>query len=225
MNCAEAKENIDGLMDGELCNPLDGEVEDHLRMCRLCHEIKEERVLLSAVLRASEIVPPSSLLDDRVLNAFREHHEKKHLRLWYGAIFGTFSIPKPVFAAILVLAVAAPWLAFQIGKINTSTILVPQPVFAVDRADPFLGPPRSETKTVIVEVPVIKEKVVTRTIYVQGSSKKRRVDSETGSSSNLLPSYNSVARRGYYTDLDLKGFQPPAKIGVQIIKEVKPNEK
>jgi hypothetical protein len=227
MNCAEAKENIDSLIDGELYGPKSDSVEDHFKLCSSCLEIKDEHILLSKVLRTSETVRPTKALDDRVLHAFRQHREKKAHPSWRKTVFGALAIPKPVFAALLVLAVAAPWIAFQIGKIDGARIQGPVPDAATASTLPVQESAESGTKTVVVEVPVVKEKIVTRTIYVQGSNKNRksRGEKDDASESNVLPSYNSVAHRGYFTDLDLKGFRPPAEIGVQIIKEVKPNEK
>lgn len=84
------------------------------------------------------------------------------------------------------------------------------------------------TKTVVVEVPVVKEKIVTRTVYVREPVRNiQRAKAKTPSSPKpgILPSYSSVAENGYFTDVNLRGFQPSAEMNTKIIKEVKKDEK
>ncbi|MBA3633390.1 MAG: zf-HC2 domain-containing protein [Acidobacteria bacterium] len=219
MNCIETKKNIGALLDGELDGALKDVVENHLLICRACCELKEEMILLSSFLRTSEITPPSDELDKRVMTAFRNHQPSVS---WRRVIFGAFVIPKPAFAMLLILAATASWLAFQIGKINSTTISMTSPSVVISEI-----PVPTPTQTIVVEVPVIKEKIVTRTVFVreQKNNKNEKAKLPAASKQNSLPSSSSVADNGYFTDVSLKGFQPTAEMNAKIIKEEKKDEK
>ena len=227
MNCIEMKKNIEALVDGEINGALKESVERHLLVCRDCCELKEEMILLSSFLQTSEIAPPSAELDDRVINSFRQHHKPiVPTSSWQRMFFGSMAIPKPVFAALLILAMAASWLAFQIGKINSATVFVQSP-FVVTNEIPVQTPAESPAQTVFVEVPVIKEKIVTRTVYIreQKNSKTEKTETPADSKQDFLPSSSSVADNGFFTDVSLKGFAPTEQINAKIIKEEKKDEK
>lgn len=226
MNCVETKNNIEAFMDGELDSALKDAVENHLRICRACDETKDEMILLSGFLQTSEIELPSAALENRLMQSFRERQQPEKVSSWRQIIFGAVAIPKPIFAALLLAAVTASWLAFQVGKINSSTVSMTVP--AIDSsAGQVQMPGETITKTVIVEVPVVKEKIVTRTIFVREKpgNQSGKTQTPAASKSNILPSSSSVADNGYFTDVNLKGFQPSAEIGAKIIKEVKEDEK
>ena len=84
-----------------------------------------------------------------------------------------------------------------------------------------------ETTIRIVEVPVIKEKIITRTVYVREpkNNKNEKNKSSADARQNNLPLSSSVTENGYFTDVNLKGFEPSAEINAKIIKEVKEDEK
>ncbi len=222
MNCIETKKNIEALLDGELGGALKESVGQHLLSCHACCELKEEMILLSSFLQTSQIAAPSSELDSRVKSTFRKHYQPTASASWRQILFGAFVIHKPVFAMLLILAMAASWLAFQIGKISSTTISMTSPSIVTNEI-----PVNTPAQTVVIEVPVIKEKVVTRTVYVreQKNNKTEKVKSPTASKQNFLPSSSSVADNGYFTDVRLKGFEPPAEINAKIIKEEKKDEK
>ncbi len=98
-------------------------------------------------------------------------------------------------------------------------------------------PAEIETKTVFVEVPVVKfvevpivkEKIVTRTIYVREpvqNIQRAKAKMPNSPKSSITPSYSTtVAENGYFTDVNLRGFEPSAEMNTKIIKEVKKDEK
>lgn len=226
MNCIETKDNIEALVDGELVGELKESVERHLLVCRDCGELKEEMILLSSVLQTSEVAPPSAKLDERVMNSFRENQSRVVSASWRRVFFGSFAVPKPIFAALLVFAAAAAWLAFQVGKFNSAAISVPPPLVVTNEI-PVQIPAESPAQTVFVEVPVIKEKIVTRTVYVrvQKNNKPEKAKSPAAFEQNFLPSSSSVADNGFFTDVSLQGFVPTDRINAKIIKEEKKDEK
>ena len=226
MNCVETKNNIEAFIDGELGGALKDAVENHLRICRACEETKDEMILLSGFLQTSEIKLPSAALENRLMQSFRQRQQPEKVSSWRQIIFGAVAIPKPIFGALLLAAIAASWLAFEVGKINSSTVSMTAP--AIDSsAGQVQMTGETVTKTVIVEVPVVKEKIVTRTIFVREKPENQsgKAQPAAASKSNILPSSSSVADNGYFTDVNLKGFQPSAEIGAKIIKEVKEDEK
>ncbi len=226
MNCIETKKNIEAFIDGELDGASKDAVESHLLMCRACCETKEEMILLSSLLQTSQIASTSDELDERVMKSFKNHHTASPT-WWRRTIFGAFVVPKPVFATVLILAALSSWLAFQIGKINSSTVSMTSPSFVTNEI-PIQKTADTPIQTIFIKVPVIKEKTVTRTVYVreQKNIKNEKGKSSADSKPNNSPSYSStVAGNGYFTDVNLKGFEPSAEINAKIIKEVKEDEK
>ncbi len=227
MNCAETKKHIEALADGELTGKAKATVENHLQICSACRTAKEDLILLSGFLEQSEIAPPSAALEKHLLNSFRQYQKPKNSRTRRHIFFGALLIPKPIFAAFLLLTATTVWAAFQIGKINSSVVSMTAPPIAATE-NQIRTPAETETRIVHVEVPVVKEKIVTRTVYVREPAQNiQRAKAKTPDSpkSGILPSYNSVAENGYFTDVNLRGFEPTAEMNAKIIKEVKENEK
>jgi hypothetical protein len=92
---------------------------------------------------------------------------------------------------------------------------------------PIPIPEQTEVQTVVVEVPVIKEKIVMRTIYLRQPKINKNEKSKFSDvlRQSDLPLSSVVANNGYFTDVSLKGFQPSAEINAKIIKGVKEDEK
>lgn len=223
MNCIETRKNIESLIDGELDDALKEAIERHLLICAACCELKQEMISLSSLLRTSQIPSPSSQLDWRMIESFRSR-QKTAVAWWRGLIFGGFVMPKPAFAMLLILAVAGAWLAFQLGKLNSTTISITSPSVAGNEI-PVQTTSEPAIQVIKIEVPVIKEKIITRTIYVREPkiNKTEKIKAPADSKFNILPSVNSVAENGYFTAVNLKGFEP-AEMSAKIIKEEKKDE-
>jgi len=224
MKCIENKKNIEALLDNELDDALRDAVEGHFQVCPVCRELKEEAASLSTLLRTSQIPLPSAALDARIMKSFRQQNAP--VPIWRRFILGTFAVPKPAFAALLILAMAGFWTAFQLGKIYSTSISISEQLGETTRA-PVQTPEQTEVQTVVVEVPVIKEKIVTRTIYLRQPqiNKNEKSKSLDVLRQSDLPLSSVVANNGYFTDVSLKGFQPSAEINAKIIKGVKEDEK
>lgn len=225
MNCIETKKNIEALLDDELDDAQKDAVEHHLWVCSDCRELREKTASLSSLLRANLIDSPSAELETRVMKSFKNHHAPG--RSWRRIVFGAFIVPKPVFATLLILTLAGFWAAFQIGKINSTSVSMSSPA---DNAIeiPVQMPGETRIQTVVVEVPVVKEKTVTRTVYVRAprNDKNEKIKPIRNLQPNNLPLYGStVAENGFFTDANLKGFEPAAEMNAKIIKEVKEDEK
>jgi hypothetical protein len=224
MKCIENKKNIEALLDNELDDALRDAIEGHFQVCPVCRESKEQASSLSTLLQMSQIPLPSTALDRRIMKSFRRQHES--VPVWRRFILGTFAVPKPAFAALLILAMAGFWTAFQVGKIYSTSISISEQLGETTKA-PIPMPEQTEVQTVVVEVPIIKEKIVTRTIYlrqpkINKNEKSKFLDVLPQTD---LPLSSVVANNGYFTDVSLKGFQPSAEINAKIIKGVKEDEK
>jgi len=225
MNCTETQKNIEALLDGELSEHEKEAAEHHLWLCPPCLELREQAASLSKLLQTAAVAAPPAELERRLIKSFQQHHAPVK-PAWQRVFFGGLIVPKPIFATLLIVAAAALWLAFQIGKISSSTVSINAPEIVVNQ----VPPPETKIQTVTIEVPVIREKIVTRTIYVS-----KRKNNQTGTENNKspgisrqnnLPLYSStVAENNYLTDVSLKGFEPSAEIGWKIIKGVKEDEK
>lgn len=224
MKCIENKKNIEALLDNELEGALRTALEDHLQICPACRESKEEVSSLSSLLQTSQIPMPSAALDPRVMKSFRKHHTPAPV--WRRFFLGTFAVPKPAFAVLIILVIAGFWAAFQFGKINSTSISITEQLGGTAHA-PVQPLSQPTVEPVVVEVPVIKEKIVTRTIYLRENknNKNEKTKSLNALPQSDLPLSSSVANNGYFTDVSLQGFQPSAEINVKIIKGVKEDEK
>jgi len=221
MNCVDIKKDIGALIDDELGADERDRLDSHLLTCVDCRETLEWTKCLSNLLTVGHIDPPSVSLDERVTRSFREHYSRKQAPLWRRVAFGSFAIPKLAFATVLVLAIAGLWLAFQLGRINATTISIPAYADLSSTSPAEINAP-NKTRTITVEVPVIRDRIITRTVYIR-SFKRDQIRREDGGTigSNALTTFSSIGQSGYFTDANLQGFQTPAEIGVRIIKEVK----
>ena len=93
---------------------------------------------------------------------------------------------------------------------------------------PPLASPQVVERTKLVEVPVVRVRVVTRTVYsarAQRNAREARNRAQAAEQNypNLAMS-DSIAEHGYLTRAKLAGFQPANEMKARIIKEVKVNE-
>jgi hypothetical protein len=77
----------------------------------------------------------------------------------------------------------------------------------------------SPTITKIVEVPVVREKIITRVVYLdrnkQNGIQAKRINPKLPGNIALN---NSIAENGYLTQINLEGFQPASEITTTVIK-------
>lgn len=238
MLCSEIEKWIESLIDDELDLPFKKNVEAHVTGCRSCERIFEGAQRLRNVLKNSlPVVSPRNGLDDSVMDAFyRKQAEREASKptAWRRGVFSLIAIPKPAFAVLTIIFATLLGLGFQLGRISVAPA---QSLIAVKQADESLLQTSDQSAPVkivevpltkIVEVPVVKEKVVTRYIYLNKLNHKRiEVKSKRQNNSQLdnLAIKNSIAEDGYITQTSLKGFQPMSEIKVGIVKGGKENEK
>jgi hypothetical protein len=160
---------------------------------------------LKDLLNTWAVPPASSRLDSRTLAAYRVTTAREPA--WRRLL--VFRIPLPVAFACGVLLVAATAIAMH-RPISSATTQVQI---------------KTVTETKTIEVPVVKERVVTRIVYrdrkpaqVAQSTPKRDDDQK-------LAVANEADGNGYLTNTELTGFQPNADMSLKVIKRSAQNEK
>jgi hypothetical protein len=125
--------------------------DDHLNLDKRRSELPEDREL--NLLLAGWRAPESSVeLDQRALESYRRHiHSGRFWRRW---LAGSIRIPVPIAAAAVLLLCATSFLAAR----KAASLSIESPPAAVS--------------TKIVEVPVFKEKIVTRVVYKNTGAQK-----------------------------------------------------
>jgi len=240
MKCVELEKQIDSFIDDELSPSLRNKVEFHLKECRLCGETLKRLQALRGILRKDISVSASSQLDGHVMEAFSRQHAEKGQTKWWAVLAGQVVIPKPAAALALLMFAVFTGLAFQLGKMAATDIRSVLPITETVNQSPATSEPNlpsesvkeSEDKTVnasvikFIEVPVIKEKIVTRVVYVNKPLKE--TDSKVRSAKSKPGSFalnSSVNENRFSTQVNLKEFQPVAEMKTQIIKKDENYEK
>ncbi len=244
MNCEKVNALIEAFHDKALNTNEKAGMEEHLAGCFSCRKKQERLSALSALIQKSSVPEPSASLEQNLLQAFSAHHEKPAKSpVWWRQIFaGSVSIPKPVFAAALIAVAVIVTAAHLIGR-NAATALNAEtsssaqfPVSASSTS------PEIIEQTKIVEVPVIKERIVTRVVYVEqkgraaakpaqnrtliaGRKELRRSEPISNPKETSLTMNGSVAENGYFTRIDLTGFRPTNGMNARVVREEKNDEK
>ena len=241
MKCNEIEKQIDSFIDNELNSPLACRVEFHLKKCRVCQETFESLQALRQMLGKDISVPASGKLDGRVMKAFSRHHKNKQNKKWRSIVFGQIIIPKPAFALALLLLAVFTGLAFQFGKMAATDIRLEMPITETANQLSQMSEPNLVSKSnkdfedkssdapiiKYVEVPVVKEKIVTRIIYVNKQSGKEN-SIKAGSAKTKPDNFalnSSVNENRYSTQVNLKEFQPVDEMITKIIKKDENYEK
>ena len=241
MKCSEFEKQINFYIDDELSASLDDKVELHLKECRACKETLENLQAVRQLIKKDISVPVSSQFDKRVLEAFSHHHENKQKKDWRTFVFGQIVIPKPVSALALLMFAVFTGVAFQAGKMTVKDVGTETPVAETANLSsqmfktnlPSNSVKGHENKTIetqvikYIEVPVVKEKIVTRFVYVNkqpGKEGNIKIGSTKSKSENFVLN-SSVNENRYLTQVNLKEFQPVAEMKAKITKKDENYEK
>jgi hypothetical protein len=241
MKCTEAEKQIDSFIDNELNPSLADKVELHLEECRGCEETFKSLQALRRIIRKDIFVAASSQLDERVSEAFSRHHENKQKKNWRAVVFGQIVISKPAFATALLLFAVFTGLAFQFGKMTATDVRLEMPITETVNPPPQISEPNLFSKSAtefedktsdapvikFIEVPVVKEKIVTRVVYVNKQPGKEN-SIKAGSAKSKPDNFalnSSVNENRYSTQVNLKKFQPIAEMKVKITKKGENYEK
>lgn len=163
----------------------------------------------------------NAALHNRLLAPVPPVSEKNNSRsfFWRQLWAMQLRIPAPVAAALLIAFVISSAFAFMRGP-SAETNAVPE------------APPPASVR--IIEVPVVREKIVTRTVYVE---KKRTTTPRESQAIALAVAQTSETidsalvhskpedETGFFTRANLKGFQPADEMKIRVIKRNNTDEK
>jgi hypothetical protein len=143
----------------------------------------------------------------------------KRTSLWKRLLTAKLPVPVPVAAVIAIMLLTSSVIALRQSKVE-----VISPTSQTLSAN--------TTTPEIIEVPVIREKIVTRTVYVE---KRERQNTRALPQATVAPrdEYSLTARNSLresgqgnlFTHVNLTDFQPPDEIKIRIIKRRNTDEK
>jgi hypothetical protein len=131
--------------------------------------------------------------------------------LWKRIFAARLPVPVPVAAVITLALLASSVLALRSSK---AVVAAPtQPQIATNAAP--TAPPT------VIEVPVVRERVVTRTVYVVKKEREKNEASQAQPSETALTATNAgreSGQGGLFTRANLTDFQPPDELKIRIVK-------
>lgn len=232
MKCLETDKNIRLLLDHELEQQKKEELETHIAICSMCFEEKQNQIVVRDLLKQLPEMLPQSAFDSRMMRALQ--HESGGIETPKEGVFAAFfGLRKTAvaFGTLALLVTAA--IGFGIGRFSVSS---PPQLNIVDLKtkpeiqlpDQSFTPPEEQTTekntldnteirnvTKYVEVPVIKEKLIVRKIYVSKNSSQKanpfEVTTEKPDAKNEKE--NTAAQ------FNLKDMQPLETLSYQIIRK------
>jgi hypothetical protein len=143
----------------------------------------------------------------------------QHVPVWKRIFETRLRVPLPVAAAIILALLASIVMALLRPSVANVT-LRPAPAIVLTEA-----PPRT------IEVPVFRERVVTRTVYVEKKSKekgeaRRPAPALRPDETALTASHaeKESGQGGLFTRANLTDFQPPDELRIRIVKRSNEDE-
>ncbi|HEX8119394.1 MAG TPA: hypothetical protein VF521_19100 [Pyrinomonadaceae bacterium] len=184
---------------------------------------------LTALLRTWDVPARDSGARARLLADFRASVRRPPL--WRRAMGAQVRVPLPVAACLGVMLLGS---LYVLGT-RATTARVEAPPVQTEAAAQAVR---------VVEVPVVRERVVTRTVYVekkgrdegqaaplrqsereelarQGNKNERAVEAPQGRE----PAQGQEAHAGYFTRVDMKDFQPTNEVKLRIVSRGGTDEK
>ncbi|MDT7806948.1 MAG: hypothetical protein QOJ70_761 [Acidobacteriota bacterium] len=182
---------------------------------------------LTTLLRAWDAPPPDARAHARLLADFRASVER--VPLWRRAFAAELRVPLPL-AACAALALLVSF--FALGtRAWTRTAAAPPESSKTEAAQPVVK---------VVEVPVVEERVVTRTVYVEkkertgGRSVLSKPDAAVLSTASDTSAQTEAeqprqakqgTQAGYFTGVNMEDFQPADEVKIRIVKRGSTDEK
>lgn len=223
-DCREVERNMVDLVFGEL-----GEDERSLLLSEIerCPECLGEYSSMRGTMRVFDHAVEASLPAE---SFWPQHHEalRQHLAInsspvatrqepfWKRFFALKLHVPVPVAAAVIISLLTLSVLALRSSTTTPAQTLAAQPLLAPQT------PPR------IVEIPIVREKVITHTVYVEKTRRGMKDElSQSSKSQRVAPSVREKEndQEGLFTRASLTDFQPPDEMRIRIIKRSNSDEK
>lgn len=159
-----------------------------------------------SLLEKWQVAPSPPSLDQRVMTSY--HAQTARPSWWRRMLTASIPVPVPAAAALVVVMV-----------LGAAALTRPLPA-------PMPQAPTIVERIKTVEVPVVQEKVVQRIVY-------RARETAMASQAKPLPAPESISlaigseenSQSYFTDTNLKGFQPNSEMKLKVIKKADGDEK
>jgi hypothetical protein len=130
---------------------------------------------------------------------------------WKRLLMARLPVPVPAVAAVIIALLISIALSLRSSKAEVTPVLQPSVV--------------TTAPSKVIEVPVFREKVVTRTVYVERkrrptAGERRQTPQLQRNDTALTARYGEEAsgQGGFFTRGDLTNFQPPDEMRIRIIK-------
>jgi hypothetical protein len=225
-NCRRIENQLVNLLFDEMDAAFKRRLLREIKSCASCHghyqSLSEtlfvfERAAAAALPPASYWPRYNATLRDRLRAPAPVAGEEKaaHASLWRRLLAARLPVPVPVAAALVMGLIISSALALR--RAPQTQLALPQPPIESVR---------------FVEVPVVRDRLVTRVVYVE---KKRTGEREARAAAAARRSeVNDAAavadskpeeETGFFTRANLKGFQPADDMKFRVIKRNNPNDK
>jgi len=193
MKCPETKNNILQLLDDETGQVEKRKLEAHVADCSTCSFEMKNWVAMSKLLKQQPEVLPQAKFDNRMLKAFQAEANGNENQN-DGAFVGFLGISKTALAFGALAILLATVFGFGLGRASIS--FTPSlPTIAETKTAIKINPssktrtqiegrqeekissnePEIRTLTKYIEVPVVKEKVTIKKIYISSKTPKKNV--------------------------------------------------
>lgn len=236
MKCVDVEKYSEDFIENSLDFAARQKFERHLEECFSCRKAINQIQESGVLLKKASLISLSPHFDAKMMRAYNSHFEKQPTASFRATLFNTFSISKPALSMAILTLIAFSALAFQLGKMsarNTANLLT-------DNSS-------NEEKTIVkvvenrievpviktVEVPVYKEKIVSRIVYRNREIIKAVQIADNPESKFQETDFNARSAAFTYvqngdenfTPINLKNFQPVSEMRIEIIKRGKDNDK
>ena len=219
-DCSEVENKIVDLIFGELSEDERLRLKDEIDGCSDC--LSEYRSMNGA-MRVFDEACDASLPDE---SFWPQHHEAlrqhladnaprasvNHVSFWKHLLTFKLPVPVPIAALIVIALLTLTALALRTPTAAHTLTIAAQPS------------PETPTPLKVIEVPIYREKVVTRTVYVE-----KKTQDKNGSRSKLPDQQRAAspltASKEKESDIfmraNLTDFQPPDEMRIRVIKRSK----
>lgn len=217
-DCLQARERLIDLVFAELDCDQELRLMAEIELCADClgqyRSMRETLAVFDQTAEAS--LPQESFWSEfeEVLRrqiASAPHKQMNASPLWRRALTASVRVPLPIAAAIALLLLTSSLLAVRNLRPSTPQVRVTETV----------------GQTRIVEIPVVQERVVTRTVFVTPQSRqvRRQLGASSASEVKNIATHRPQNVTANSAGASLEGFKPADDVKITIIKGNHSNEK
>jgi hypothetical protein len=234
MKCFETEKNIDLLLDDEADELQKQQLKAHLAICESCQNELQIRQQSQILLQNQPPILPTTAFDKRMLALFENtlKAKQKPQKNWFTSLF---TLPKPLLVSAAALLTLGIGFAFLVGRMSVASPpqLIISDVQNTSQPTETMVKPTPEIREVVVRkteekvitkyvnVPVMKEKIVERIVYLEKPKTTfKEAKKEVQTNTPIEVKDEDIAKQ-----FNLKDLQPVANVSYKIIRKGEDNEK